>query len=187
MSKKNMYIYITAVLVFTILGFSYGYLNTLFSFQKPQSYMKSGTDEGKVVTQSPQIVTSPHTMIKYITRYSGCDHTVSSEELLDPSLIGFTKDEYMGLVDDWSVTGFSPEEIILERKIVGVCDEHYYVGVHNGCVTLFRGAPDFDSTIIEQTEIPVDKLRGEDRALLEKGLVIVDKEEYLTIREGFAH
>lgn len=187
MPRKSLYRYMAVVAIFIVISFSYGYLNTLFTLKKPHAYTKPIDDQGEIVVQLPEIRSTSETVVRYNTYYTDCDHITISEEVLDQSLVGLTKEEYISLVEDWRVTSFTPEEIILERQRVGVCEEHYYVGIQNGYVTLFQGAPGINSTIVEQTEIVADKLRGEDRALLEKGLVIADKEEYLQIREGLAN
>lgn len=186
MPKNNYIKYVLLVAVIILLGLAYGSLNALFSLENPDAYTKPEQPEEEIVAQFQKVVTTPDTWVRYVTSYTHCEHTIRSEEILDASLVGLSREEYVELVEDWRIANFTPEEILLERQIPGVCEDHYYVGIRDGYVTLFQGAPGLASTIVEQTEILVDKLPGEDRDMLEKGIIIESKEEYLQIREGLS-
>ena len=126
MPRSYLYRYIAVTAIFIVISFLYGYLNAFLSLKKPNAYIKRGDVQGKSVVLLPEVKSTAETVVRYKTRYTGCDHVTRSEEVLDESLVGLTKEQYERLVEDWHIERFTPEEVILERLLVGVCAEHYY-------------------------------------------------------------
>ncbi|NLC62730.1 MAG: hypothetical protein GX759_01415, partial [Thermoanaerobacterales bacterium] len=127
-------------------------------------------------------------MFVYKLYYIKCGHKIEEEKPSQKSYWGLTKDQLENELDDeWFIESFSPEEVVLIKTLDKFCDNHYYVGIQDGYVTLFQGIPGNESLVLQKTDIMADILRYEDRVTLEKGVIIEDKREFLQIKEGLAN
>ncbi|HHY03849.1 MAG TPA: hypothetical protein GX534_01500 [Thermoanaerobacterales bacterium] len=183
---KKLFRYIIIVGLFVVVGFAFGYLKTFFSFKEPGQINKM-EEVQENVSLSKEATINPNTKIIYITYCTKCGHKMINESSADEKLIGMTKDELKKHLIDWNIESFSSDEVVLNRQVDTICDQHYYIGIQDGFVALFNGIPGEVSKAVETTDILADTLREEDRALLEKGLVITSKDEFLKIREGLSN
>lgn len=179
---RNIHRYIFIVLGIMILGFTLGYLKTFVSLDMPGK--KDIKQRNQNVSRVNQVRLTPQTIFIFKTYYTKCGHEKTEKKLSNNTFSGYTKKQLANEIKNWEIESFTPEEVVLKRQVENVCDEHYYIGIEDGYVALFQGKPDLPSKIIEKTDIIVDVLRKEDRAILEKGLVINNKSEFLKIKEG---
>lgn len=183
---RSIFRYIVVILFVIIFSFSFGYLRTLFSLKPPDPKIDN-THANKDIVKTQRIELKPGAKLIFLTHFNGCGHEEITEELLEDALFGFTKEELEENMKDWTVEYFSPEQVNLRREVNGSCSEHYYIGIYEGYVALFQGRPGFEGSLIEKTDIMADVLREDDRIILEKGLVIENKQEFLKIREGLTN
>lgn len=180
---KNIFKYISIFIIVIAVGFSYGYLKTIFSVKEPKRNLDVNNVEQNVA-QVPEMRLEAGARLIYITYYIKCGDEITEEKTIDEKFIGCTRSELQQLEKDWEITDFTPKEVSLTRQINDICENHYYIGIQDGYVALFQGIPGVKSILIEQTDIIADTLREDDRLILEKGLTINSEEEFLNIREG---
>lgn len=179
---RNIYRYIFIVLGIVILGFTLGYLKTFVSLDIPD---KNNTKrENQNVSRINQVRLTPQAGFIFKTYYTKCGHEKIEKKLSNDKFSGYTKKQLANEMKNWEIESFTPKEVVLKRQVENVCDKHYFIGIKDGYVALFQGRPALPSKIIEKTDIIVDVLKEEDRAILEKGLVINNKREFLKIKEG---
>jgi len=180
---RKIFRYIIIITVFLVISFSYGVLKTFLSIKEPNKNTNINNIEHNV-SQISEMKLNPGAKLIYTTYYIKCNDEIIQEKTIDDELIGCTKSELEQLEKDWNIVNFTPDEVSLIREIDDICDNHYYIGIHNGYVAFFQGIPDIKSVLIEQTDIISDTLREDDRLILEKGLTVNDEQEFLKIREG---
>ncbi|HHX23143.1 MAG: BofC C-terminal domain-containing protein [Tepidanaerobacteraceae bacterium] len=183
---RFFYRYLIIGLCIIIISFGYGYLKTLLSLNNTNGNENSDYLEQNVI-QTPQIKLNSKAKLKYITFYMGCGDEIIEEKNIDEKYVGITKSDFQKVESDWIIESFTSEEAVLRREINGICSNHYYIGINNGYVALFQGIPGMQSSLMEQTDILADILREDDRQILEKGLILNDKQEFLKIREGLTN
>lgn len=179
---RNVSRYIFIVLGIVILGFALGYIKTFISLDMSEKNDIKQKNEN--VSRINQVRLTSQTSFIFKTYHVKCGHETIEKKLSNAAFSGYTKKQLANEMRNWEIESFTPEEVVLSRKVDDICDEHYYIGIKDGNVALFQGRPDLPSKIIEKTDIIVDILRKEDRAILEKGLVIESKREFLKIKEG---
>jgi hypothetical protein len=185
---KKLFRYLILFIMLMVVGFGFGYFKTFISLREHHiDINRSENIDNRDVSNIQEIKLKPGAKMIYITFYSGCGHETRQERPLDDRFSGFTKQQLEKEMGEWKVESFTPDEVILKKQVNGICDEHYYIGLNDGYVTLFRGLPGAQSEVVEKTDILAEILREEDRAMLEKGIVINSREEFLKIREGLTN
>lgn len=179
---KNIFKYIFIVLAVIIIGFTLGYVRTFISLDVPKE--KNEIKQNKYVGKIDKTRLSSQANLIFKTYYIKCGHEVTEKKSSNATFSGYTKEQLANKLNHWEIESFTPEQVTLKRKVDDICNEHFYIGIKDGYVSLFQGRPDLPSRVIEQTDIIADVLRKEDRAMLEEGLIIESKEEFLKIREG---
>ena len=179
----NFYLNKTSLIILTV---SLGFLTSMFIYNSGIPFKNSDYLEQNVI-QTPQIKLNSKAKLKYITFYMGCGDEIIEEKNIDEKYVGITKSDFQKVESDWIIESFTSEEAVLRREINGICSNHYYIGINNGYVALFQGIPGMQSSLMEQTDILADILREDDRQILEKGLILNDKQEFLKIREGLTN
>lgn len=185
---KKLFRYLILVIMLMVVGFGFGYFKTFVSLRENHRERNQIENiDNHDVTNIQEVRLKPEAKMIYVTFYTGCGHEVRHEEPLDARFSGFTRQQLEKEINDWKIESFAPDEVVLRKQVDGVCDDHYYIGLDSGYVTLFRGIPGVRSDIMEKTDILADTLREEDRVMLENGLIIKSREEFLQIREGLTN
>ncbi|MCR4430786.1 MAG: BofC C-terminal domain-containing protein [Tepidanaerobacteraceae bacterium] len=175
-------------IILMVTGFSIGYLKTFISLRENHAGNNYAENiENHDVSNLEEIKLKPGAKMIYITYYSGCGHENREEKTAEERFAGFTKKQLEKEVEGWEIESFTPDEVVLKKQIDGICGDHYYIGLNDGYVTLFRGLPGVQSEVVEKTDILADTLREEDRTMLERGIIINSREEFLEIREGLTN
>jgi hypothetical protein len=185
---KNIFRYIVTVVLIVVFGFGFGYFKTFVSLRIPENEIRQDDIDNFHVSQSEETRIDRNTMFIYEVYYIRCGHKTIEQEMAQQQYWGLTKDQLeQELGDNWIIENFNPEEVLLKKTLDTSCDNHYYVGIKDGYVTLFQGIPGSESKVLEKTDIIAGILRYEDRILLESGLIIEDEQEFLRIREGLTN
>jgi len=185
---KKLFRYLILFIMLMVVGFGFGYFKTFVSLRENHTDQNQTENiDNHDVSNIQEVKLKPGAKMIYVTFYSGCGHEVRQEEPLDDRFSGFTRQQLEKEINDWEIESFAPDEVVLKKQVDGVCDDHYYIGLNGGYVTLFRGIPGVRSEIMEKTDILADTLREEDRVMLEKGIIIKSREEFLQIREGLTN
>ncbi|TYP48700.1 BofC C-terminal domain-containing protein [Thermosediminibacter litoriperuensis] len=182
---KKVLLYSLLILFFLVISFGYGFFLSFLDFNKTQDMERiSGNTEA---LQLPEEKLNPGAKIVFVTRYRGCGHELQKENSADDKFLGYTKTQLQEEFKEWKVESFSSSQVILKREVDGICENHYYIGLYDGYVALFQGEPGKNSKVLEKTDIPAEILKEEDRRLLENGIIINSRDEFLKIREGLTH
>jgi hypothetical protein len=185
---KNIFRYIATIVLVIIFGFGFGYLKTFVSLRIPEKELQQDGLDNLDVSQSEEIKIDRNTRFIYEIYYIKCGHRTVEENTAQKLYWGLTKDRLeKELGDTWEIQNFIPEEVLLIKSLDKACENHFYVGISDGYVTLFQGIPGNKSKVIEKTDIIAGILRHEDRTILESGLIIEDEQEFLRIREGLTN
>ncbi|WP_422444059.1 BofC C-terminal domain-containing protein [Thermoanaerobacterium sp. DL9XJH110] len=184
---KKLFRYIIFILVFAVLSFGYGYFKTFVSLREPSPDINQNRGEEEEANFTPETKLKTGAKFVFVIFYSKCGHEIKSEETAPEKYEGFTRAQLEQEMAGWEIRSFTSEEVILRKQVDDICNEHYYIGLKDGYVALFQGIPGVASKVIEKTDILADTLREEDRNLLEKGLIITGREEFLKIREGLTN
>lgn len=176
---KRFYLIISLVFLFgVILGAFFSYNHSFPKSMKFQNLIKD-TFENEVISEKTRII--------IITYFKKCGHTEANEIPADKYIGQKYEDFVKGLEKGIKIEKFSDDEVILKREVDSYCDNHYYVGIKDGFVSLFKGVPGGPSILVEKTDISTEVLKEEDKNILEKGIIIKDKEEFLKIKEGLSN
>lgn len=185
---KKLFSFLILFIILMAAGFITGYLKTFISLRENHTGINQTENiDNHDVSNIQEIKLKPGAKMIYVTFYSGCGHETREEKTAEDRFTGFTKKQLEKELEDWEIESFTPDEVILKKQVDGICGDHYYIGLSDGYVTLFRGLPGERSEVVEKTEILADTLREEDRAMLEKGIIINSREEFLKIREGLTN
>ena len=182
---KLFFKYLICTVLIMALGLSYGYFRAFFELKERPTDLPEEQHNQNVITYE-DVKLEPGAKIIFVSLYKKCGHELIKEEIIDESFIGFTKEQLSTKYYEWNVDSFTPREVILKRDIDDICEDHYFVGIKDGYVALFRGIPGVSENVIEITDILADTLREEDLETLKSGLVIQNREKFLEIREGLS-
>ncbi|MFO7152968.1 MAG: BofC C-terminal domain-containing protein [Bacillota bacterium] len=180
---KKIAILTLLVALLAAAGFLFGYYSIRFESQKAEDRSVKNTE----TVQLPEEALEAGAKVIFITRYEECGHEERNEVPADGNYEGYTESRLREEFKEWKLEAFSHDEAVLTRSVDGLCEEHYYIGIYEGYVALFQGKPGKDSKLLELTDIKAGILKEEDRKLLEDGIVINSRDEFLKIREGLTH
>lgn len=142
----------------------------------------------KISEQSQGVVLIPDAKLIFQTYYEECGHLVTEEKPLRENFIGMNKSTIQREYPDWTVITFQEDKVVLKKIQEGLCPEHYFIGIKDGYVALFKGKPGYpDAELIEKTDVSVNSLRETDRLMLEKGIEVYGKDQLKKVREGFSN
>ncbi len=131
-----------------------------------------------------QIKLSPNCNFTFKTHYTGCGHTSNEYNNIPQQLVNKTESEIQELYNDWKVTTFTSNEVILEKEENGECGEHYILRDVDGKIVVYvmgeKGEEEY-----EKTEIATDYLTETDKITIKEGLKIYGKENLNQTIEDF--
>lgn len=179
MPKRMYFVFFIIFFLGILLGSIFSKNNNFLPKSSELSNIVKHTYEDEIITEKTKIVC--------FTYYKKCGHTrvfeIPVQKYVGQKFTDFEK----GLESGVKIEKFSSDEIIIKKEEDSYCDDHYYIGTKDGFVSLFKGVPGEPSMILEKTDIPIDVLKEEDRNILERGIVIKDKEEFYKILEGLSN
>ncbi|MCG0275898.1 MAG: BofC C-terminal domain-containing protein [Thermosediminibacteraceae bacterium] len=172
------------IMVIITIGFIYGFYGIYSDYKNAQENRFSENTE---TIKLPEETIKPGAKIVYITKFRECGHEQRTESSIDEKYVGYTKARLQEEFKEWGIESFSSSKVVMTKLVDGICENHYYIGIYEGYVALFQGEPGKSSKVLEITDIKAGILKEEDRRLLEKGIIINSKDEFLKIREGLTH
>lgn len=131
-----------------------------------------------------QKVTFTDNSMLNMTYVYSCGHTATKVEKVPPEFIGKTLDEVKEAFPEYQITSFSPGTSIAEKKLSGVCDEHYVMKLDKEkLVITYKNNP---QKIKQEMSIDINLLPFETIEILNKGIHIDGETELLEFMEDFA-
>lgn len=134
---------------------------------------------------SEEVKTSPNCFIILKKIYSGCGHTIEEYINLPNDLVNLTKEEIQNVYQGWNIEKFESNEIVLNRKLEGECEEHYIVKDENNRVSIYRILENGEEELVEKTDIYTDYLPNEDKNNMKNGIRANGKKELNQVLENF--
>ncbi len=117
--------------------------------------------------------------------YIDCKHMISKEVELPGELINLTEEELKTNYPDWQVEEFDDDEVILSKKIYGLCSEHFVVESGKEFIEVYALTEEYDKNLYEITNISIDYLAEEDLEKLEQGIYVYGLQELNSTLESF--
>lgn len=117
--------------------------------------------------------------------YIDCNHIISRDVELPEELINLTKEELKEDYSEWEIEEFSSKEVILYKKVYGICNEHFIIESGDDFIEVYSLDEDYDRQLYEVTNISVEYLTEEDIEKLEEGIYVYGVEELNSTLESF--
>lgn len=117
--------------------------------------------------------------------FDKCGHFKFSYTELPIEIINLNKEEVAEVYKDWEVEEFSEKEVVLSKKIDGLCDEHFIIKLDNGFVKIYNKLDENNLSLYEETEISKEYLTEEDIQKLEIGILVYGKGKINSVIEDF--
>ena len=135
-------------------------------------------------TKGKEEKVSPNATIIVKKHYLKCGHTTKDYVEIPKEFVNMSEQEIKKEFSKWELKGFSSNEIVIQREMEGICDEHFVLKDRNGVIAIYRENEEGEE-LKEITEISVKYLTNEDRKKLEKGIKAIGKEELNRALEDF--
>lgn len=117
--------------------------------------------------------------------YLDCNHIISKEVELPQELVNLSKDEIREKYPEWEIEKFSTKELILYKKVYGLCGEHFIIESGEDFIEVYSLDEEYDKDLYEVTNISIEYLTDEDIEKLEEGIYVYGLEELNSTLESF--
>lgn len=152
----------------------------LFSGSFAYTYSRLSTNQSARLSGANDAVKRLNANAAVVLRYVLSDGRRGSELHLDTvpaDLVGVSLAEARTVYPDWSIIRFDADELIADVR----CTAHTggFLGIRDGRLAVYDGVPGPCSVLKEQTDIPLESVRPEERSKLEQGLMTFENEDNL--------
>ena len=138
-----------------------------------------------ISTMSTTEKTTSKTLIIFKTYYAKCNHYINEYKDIDASCVNLTEEEFEEKYKTWKLTGFSPEEVILEKQEDKYCNQHYLLKLNGDTLTIYLIDEYGNEKEYEKTDITSKYLTTEDILNLQSGIKVYGKENLISTIEDF--
>lgn len=138
-----------------------------------------------ISTMSTTEKTTSKTLIIFKTYYAKCNHYINEYKDIDASCVNLTEEEFEEKYKTWKLTGFSPEEVILEKQEDKYCNQHYLLKLNDDTLTIYLIDEYGNEKEYEKTDITSKYLTTEDILNLQSGIKVYGKENLISTIEDF--
>ncbi len=151
-------------------------INQINDIQIPDEEVQVSSAEEKV---------SPNASLIIKKQYENCGHVKEEKILLPSKIINKTQEEVEEEYEDYEIESFNSNEIILCKKLEGLCNEHYKIKEENGVIVVYGTNEDGEEILYDETGISTQYLPESDLTNIKKGLQIYGKENLNKFIEDF--
>lgn len=141
------------------------------------------TNTLEIVTKEEK--TTPNTLMIYKIYYTKCNHFINEYKDIDISAVNLNKQEIKDINKEWTITEFSPEQIVLEKQENDFCKEHFKLKIENNIIKIFSLDEKNNETLYEETNITTEYLTDEDILRLKEGILVYGKENLTSVLEDY--
>lgn len=138
-----------------------------------------------ISTMSTTEKTTSKTLIIFKTYYAKCNHYINEYKDIDASCVNLTEEEFEEKYKTWKLTGFSPEEVILEKQEDTYCNQHYLLKLNDDTIVIYLIDEFGNEKEYERTDITSEYLTTEDVLNLKSGIKVYGKENLISTMEDF--
>lgn len=128
---------------------------------------------------------SPNAVLILKKQYKECGHAVKEYAEIPEEFVNLTQEELEEKYEGWTLEKFSINEIIIQKQVEGVCDQHYLLKEKDGIVAVYKINRDGSQILKEETGVAIEYLTENDKAKLKKGIYVDGEEELNTILEDY--
>lgn len=128
---------------------------------------------------------SPNAVLIMNKHYIKCNHTISENIEIPKEAVNLTQVQFEDLYKEWKLIGFSNNEIVIQKDIEGICDEHYVIKEKDGYIAIYTLDEDENEKFNRLTNISIEYLTQTDLINIKKGIRAVGREELNSILEDF--
>jgi hypothetical protein len=192
--KKWIYIIILAIVIlFAILigknlfkNESDNNINVIVEYKTAQNIVQNETFVNDIaVSTTDKEKVSPNAILILKKHYEECNHTIQEYAKIPEEYVNLTKTELESKLEGWSVAEFVTNEVVLEKAINDVCNEHYVLRQKDGYIAIYKTNSNNQEILQEETEISTQYLTDTDREMLEEGIRIYGNEELNSALEDY--
>lgn len=128
---------------------------------------------------------TPNTKMVYEYYYPVLGETDTAEESAPYFMIDLTFEDLQKYYDDWQVTYFSPEKVVMRKDVYDERNQRYIVGEKNGYITVFYENDKDGEIVREITSILVSALPEEEQKRLADGITVIGDENLIKILQDY--
>lgn len=128
---------------------------------------------------------SPNAALILKKKYKECGHTIKEYAQIPEEFVNLSQEELEEKYDGWNLEGFSSNEVILQKEVSGVCNQHYLLKQKDGIVAIYKINQDGSQILKEETGIAIEYLTQSDKEKFEKGMYINGEEQLNSIIEDY--
>lgn len=139
----------------------------------------------EIETSSAEEKVSPNASFIIKKEYEDCGH-INEEKIKVPSkIVNKTQEEVEEQYEEYEIESFNSNEVILCKKIEGLCNEHYKIKEENGVIVVYGSNENGEEILYDETGISTQYLPESDLINIKKGLQIYGKENLNKFIEDF--
>ena len=128
---------------------------------------------------------SPNATLIIKKYYRGCGHTTKDYATIPEEIVNKTQNEVKEIYKNWTLYGFSTEEIVLYKELDGICKEHYMLRALDGVIAIYIMDEQGKESLQEKTGIYIEYLPESDVKKLEQGIQAIGKEALNSVLEDY--
>jgi hypothetical protein len=139
----------------------------------------------EVDTYTSQVRVNSDTKIVYEYHYIDGGIAKKNYESLPYFLVGLTEVELQSRFNEWEITEFSINEVVLRKYVEKNLINQYVIGVKDGFVAIFYEDSINAGRLKQLTNTPVSALAKEEQEKLKEGIVIKGEKELIQALESY--
>lgn len=139
----------------------------------------------EIEVSSAEEKVSPNASVIIKKEYEDCGHVNEEKIELPGKMVNKTQEELEKEYEDYEIESFSSNEVILCKKIEGLCNEHYKIKEENGVIVIYGSNEEGEEILYDETGISTQYLPESDLINIKKGLQIYGKENLNKFIEDF--
>ena len=184
---KKVYL-LSAVLIIFIISVFTGFWLGSMAADIPQAeenkVYAAEKSSSEAVSDSMEKIT-PNTKMVYEYYYPALGETDVTEENAPYFMVNLTFDDLQKYYDDWQVTYFSAQKVVMRREVYDERNQRYIVGEKNGYVAVFYENDKDGEIVREITNIPVSALPSEEQKRLYEGINVIGDDKLMRILQDY--
>ncbi len=140
------------------------------------------------LSNDPSIETlkiTPSTKMVYEYYYEEDGIIEKNEEIPPYFLIDMTEENLKRSFNDWTITKFTPEEVIMRKVVSGKSNQYYVIGEQEGYVAVFYEMETNGTCLKEITDTPLSALSEDEQKRLREGIHVFGEDALVRILEDF--
>lgn len=195
--KQKVIIAILLVLIFIICIGIGSYIYKVNELSNTKIEQTTEISNGKIIddctketeellqANSTEKKVSPNAIFILKKEYEDCGHTIKEYINAPNDTINKTEREIKELYGNWEIQNFSNNEIVMSKKEVGECGEHYIIKENDEKIVVYKLKENSEEEFYKETEIITRYLPEEDKEKIKNGIRVNGKEALNCLLEDY--